>query len=419
MGLRPDEAALGGRVLDGVLHQVVQDLMYIVVGGQRHGILVRRAGYGHALLLGHHGQHTLHALQHRPHRHGIGLLHHAAVQPRQPQQVLGNAAQPFRLPPDVGDELLCGLLVHVIRLQDGVRKQPYARQRCFQLVAGVGDEPPPGVLRGLQSVGQAVEFRRDLGDLVGAAGVSPVAVRALTHLADGLQKPADLPGQHLAEHDAQPRHQQGDQQRDNEQVVPERLQQLRLLRVVVIGVHRAHDLVVIHHRRGHAAQKRRAVVAAIAGVLSPQGHRHHGVQRVFAHGVAALPGVVQHQSRAVGHHDTGRAGLVQALQRRLHVLHRQLLQAHHRRLDDLRGALQVVLIGGHHHVLAHQQRIGVQQDQHRRDDQDIAQAELQLQGRLAPQLAYTKAQALPRSLRLRGLVRICCRRVTRWAVLLP
>ena len=31
-------------------------------------------------------------------------------------------------------------------------------------------------------------------------------------------------------------------------------------------------------------------------------------------------------------------------------------------------------------------RVGVQQHQHRRDDQDVAEAEFQLQGRLAPQL---------------------------------
>ena len=248
-----DKAVLRRGVFDGVFHEVVDDLMYIVVGSQRHGVLVRRAGDGHALLLRHHVQHPLHPLHHRRHRYGIGLLHHAAVQPRQPQQVLRDAAEPLRLPADVGNELLGGLLVHVVGLQNGIRQQPYARQGRFQLVAGVGHEAPPGVLRGLQPVGQAVELRRDLGDLVGAAGVRPVAVRALPHMADGLQKPADLPRQHPAQYDTQPRHQQRDHQGDDQQVVPERLQQSRLLRVVAIHVHRAHDLIVIHHRRGHAA----------------------------------------------------------------------------------------------------------------------------------------------------------------------
>ena len=307
----------------------------------------------------------------------------------------------------------------MVGLQNGIRQQPYARQGRFQLVAGVGHEAPPGVLRGLQPVGQAVELRRDLGDLVGAAGVRPVAVRALPHMADGLQKPADLPRQHPAEHDAQPRHQQGDQQRDDQQVVPERLQQLRLLRVVVIGVHRAHDLVVIHHRRGHAAEEGRAVVFAVAGVLSPQRHRHHGVQGVLPHGVAALPGVVQHQSRAVGDHHAGGAGLVQSLQRRLHVLLRQLFQPHQRRFDDLGGAFQSVLRGCHHQVLAHQQRIGVQQHQHRRDDQNVAETELQLQGRLAAQLPRPGAQLIAPRLLLRGRVGMDGLRLTRSAVLLP
>ena len=369
--------------------------MYIVVGGQGHGVLVRRAGYGDALLLGHHGEHALHPLQHRPHRHGVGLLHHAAVQPRQAQQVLGDAAEALGLAADVGDELLGGLLVHVVGLEDGVRQQPDAGQGRFQLVAGVGDKAPPGVLGGLQPVGKAVELRGDLGDLVGAAGVCPVAVRALPDVADGLQQAADLAGEHAAEHNAQAGHQQGDQQGDDQQVVAEALQQLGLLRVVIVGVHRAHDLVVIHHRRGHAAEEGRAVIAAIAGVLAPQGHGHHGIQGVLAHGAAVLPGVVQHQSRAVRHHHAGGAGLVQALQRRLYVLLGELFQPHQRRLDDLGGAPQVVLVGGHHQVLAHQQRIGVQQDQHRRDDQDIAETELQLQGRLAPHFAHGGAQALP------------------------
>ena len=116
MRLRVDKAVLRRGVFDGVFHEVVEDLMYIVVGSQRHGVLVRRAGDGHALLLRHHVQHPLHPLHHRRHRHRIGLLHHAAVQPRQPQQVLRDAAEPLRLPADVGNELLGSLLVHVVGL---------------------------------------------------------------------------------------------------------------------------------------------------------------------------------------------------------------------------------------------------------------------------------------------------------------
>ena len=221
-------------------------------------------------------------------------------------------------------------------------------------------------------------FRRDLGDLVGAAGVSPVAVRALTHLADGLQKPADLPGQHLAEHDAQPRHQQGDQQRDNEQVVPERLQQLRLLRVVVIGVHRAHDLVVIHHRRGHAAEERGGVIVAVESIVALQRLHDLGVKGVQPHRAVLLAGVVQDAARRVRHQNAGHTRLPHGGQRLGHVFLVQLLQTAQRCLDQLHGAFHGCLLGLEHHGLGLQQRIGVQQHQHRSDHQNIADAKLKL-----------------------------------------
>ena len=45
-------------------------------------------------------------------------LHHAAVQPGQPEQVLCNTAEPFRLLPDVADKFPCGSIVHILILED-------------------------------------------------------------------------------------------------------------------------------------------------------------------------------------------------------------------------------------------------------------------------------------------------------------
>ena len=262
-------------------------------------------------------------------------------------------------------------------------------------MAGVGHEPPPGVLRGLQAVCQAVELRRDLGDLVGTAGVGAVAVRTLADAADGLQQAADLPRQHAGEGDAQSRHQQRDHHGDAQQVALKALQQRRLLRVVVVGVHRAHRLVVVHHRRGHTAEECLAVVLTVKCIAALQRRDDHRVQRVLAHGVVALPGVVQHHTGGVRHHDTGGARLVQAGQRHGDIFLRQLLQPHQRRLNDLGRAAEVGLVGGYHQILGHQQRVGVQQDQHRRDDQDVAEAEFELQRRLAPQLFVPRRQLVP------------------------
>ena len=157
-----------------------------------------------------------------------------------------------------------------------------------------------------------------------------MAVRALANVADGLQKAADLPRQHAGEHDAQARHQQCDHHGDGQQVAAEALQQRRLLRVVVVGVHRAHRLAVVHHRRGHTAEERLAVIAAVEGVAALQGRGDHGVQGVLAHGVVALAGVVHHKAGAVCDHDAGGARLVQARKGRADVLLRQLLQTHQR-----------------------------------------------------------------------------------------
>ena len=225
-----------------------------------------------------------------------------------------------------------------------------------------------------------------------------MAVRALADAADGLQQAADLPRQHAGEGDAQPRHQQRDHHGDGQQIALKALQQRRLLRVVVVGVHRTHRLVVVHHRRGHTAEERLAVVLAVERVAAPQRRDDHRVQRVLAHGVVALPGVIQHQSRLVRHHNAGGARLIQTVQRSGDVLLRQLPHPHQRRLDDLGSAAQVGLIGRYHQVLGHQQRIGVQQDQHRRDDQNIAETELELQRRTAPQRLVPRRQLVPHRL---------------------
>ena len=245
-------------------------------------------------------------------------------------------------------------------------------------MAGIGHEPPPGVLGGLQAIRQAVELRRDLADLVAARHGGTVAVRALPHLADGRQQVGDLGRQHPAQQDGQTDDAQGDHRRDLHQVGLEALQNIRLLGVVFIGIHRAHDLVVIHHRRGHAAEERRGIVVAVKGIIALQGLDDLRIEGVQTHRAVCLAGVVQDAARRIRHQDAGNAGVPHGAQRLGHILLVQLLQAAQRRLDQLYGALHGCLLGLEHHGLGLQQRIGVQQHQHRGDHQDIADAKLKL-----------------------------------------
>ena len=189
-------------------------MVQIVLGGQHHGGLVRLVGESGFLLPCHHRQHPYHPAQHRGHRHRRRLGGCSAVQPGQAQQILGDAGQALSLLADVRHKFPCGLGVHVVGLKNGVRQQADSRQRRFQLVAGIGDELAAGALRALETVGEAVELRCQLGDLVRARHLGPVTVSPLPHLTDGLQQVADAAGEHPGEQGAEEQHEQGHQKRD-------------------------------------------------------------------------------------------------------------------------------------------------------------------------------------------------------------
>ena len=75
-----------------------------------------------------------------------------------------------------------------------------------------------------------------------------MAVGPLPDLTDGLEQLPDLPGEGPGQQSAEGNHQNADQQGNAGQVGLEALQQLRLLGVVFIGVHRADDAVTVYHR---------------------------------------------------------------------------------------------------------------------------------------------------------------------------
>ena len=247
------DKAGGGGIFDAVFNQIIEDLVHIVLGGQHHGVLACLKGQRHALVPGHHAQHTAHTLQNRCDLHGDGLLHGAAVKARQAQQVLRNAAEPVGLLADVAHKFPRHARVDVLRLQNGIGEQTNTGQRRFQLVGGVRHKAAPCVLRGLQTVGQAVELARDLGDLVAAADLGTVGIGALAHLADGLQQISDARSERMGQQHTQAHHQQRNHGGNAHQIRLEAAQQLRLLRIVLIGAHRADDLIAENHRRGGTA----------------------------------------------------------------------------------------------------------------------------------------------------------------------
>ena len=362
--------------------------MDFVLGGQYRTALRRVVGQLHALLLGHQIHHPHHLLQNRQHVHQLRLAHGAAVQLGQAQQVLCDPGQPLRLLADVRDELPGNGRVDVLGLQNGVRQKADGRQRRLELVGGVGDKPPPGALRGLETVRQTVELLGNLGDLVRTPDVRPVAVRPRPHLADGGQKKADLSRQYFGEKQAQHRHHQSDDGGEAQEIPLKARQQGGLLRVVLIDVHRADDLIAVQHRGGRPAAESPSAVGAGEGVVPQQGLDDLRVQPVLPDGSASLPRVVENPAHAVGHQHPGEAGLLHHRHGRRHVFLRQLVQAGERVHNNRHIALQRRLLGAEHQILRYHQRIGIQQQQHPGDDSDIAQAKPELDaapdGRLIP-----------------------------------
>ena len=303
----------------------------------------------------------------------------AAVEPRQAQQIRRDAREPVGLALDVRHELARHLGGHVLRLEDGVRHQADARQRRFQLVARIRHKAPPGALRRLEPVGQAVELRRNLGDLVAAAHGGAVAVGALAHLADGLQQVADAPRQHAREQIAQRHDQRRDRCRDFHQRRLEVAQHPGLHGVVLIGADRADRLVAVHDGRGAAAEKRRAVIARGERIVPLQRLLDLRIEGVAADGALRLARVIEHAPGGVGHENARNARLLQTVKRLTHALLRKPVEPREGRLHHLHARRNARLLRAEDEILRGQQRIGVQDHQYHHDDQNIAQAELNLQ----------------------------------------
>ena len=332
----------------------------------------------HPLLPGQQAQGVADPLDDGRGLHRLGLLLQTAVQPGEAQQVLGDAAQALRLLPDVHNELPDHVVVHVLRLQNGVGEEADGGQGGFQLVGGVGDEAAAGVLGDLEAAGEVVELVGDLGDLVVAPHVRPVVVGPLPDPPHGGEQVLDPPGEELAEEDAQRQHHRPDADGDAHQILLQILQQLRLRAVVLIDVHRADGLAAVDHRGGGGGAKGPVLVHRVEGVIALQRLHQLGVEHVIPGGAAHLACVVEHPAGGGGDDGPGHAGDLHQGQGRVHILLRQLTETGEGRGHGVHAALEGALLGEEEHLLGHVQRVGVHKDQHHADNQDVADTDFKL-----------------------------------------
>ena len=111
--------------------------------------------------------------------------------------MLGDTGEALGLVANVPHKVPHRLRVHLLVLQDGVGQQADGGQRGLQLVGGVRDKAAADLLRGLETVGELVEFLGQMGQFVLARGLETVAVLPFTHDADGAQQSADAGGEHF------------------------------------------------------------------------------------------------------------------------------------------------------------------------------------------------------------------------------
>ena len=159
-------------------------------------------------------------------------------------------------------------------------------------------------------------------------------------------------------------------------------QQLRLLGVVFVGIHRADGLAVVDDRRGRAAFERLVRKFGVEDILPAKRLHQLRIKGVAADRAVSLARVVQHAARGVCHKHAGDPRLLHERHRTRDIFLAQLFKARKRRHHHGDAALQRALLRAERQVFRRDERIRVQQDQHRQNDGDIAEAEFSLQARM-------------------------------------
>ena len=217
-----------------------------------------------------------------------------------------------------------------------------------------------------------------------------MAVLTFSHNADGPQQGGDAGGEHFREEGGHNHCYRRDHQGDGAQILLQAVQQLPLGPVHLQDVDGADDHAPVDDGHGGGRGKHPVHIPGVKHVVPPQGGHHLLIQgvavlRVSAGAVrlllAGLSGtVVEDQPRRVGDQDAGGAHAVQHVHHPGHLLGGQGLQfhesgGHHRRL-----AFQRIPLGGEQQLLRGHEGVGVQQHQHHREDDKVAQGVFHLEG---------------------------------------
>ena len=139
---------------------------------------------------------------------------------------------------------------------------------------------------------------------------------------------------------------------------------------------------MVDDRRGRAAFERLVRKFGVKDVFSAKRLHKLCIKGVAANRAVGLARVIQHAARGVRHKHAGDARLLHERHRARDIFLAQLLKAGERRHHHRDAALQRALLRAERQVFRRDERIRVQQDQHRQNDGDIAEAEFSLQARM-------------------------------------
>ena len=173
-------------------------------------------------------------------------------------------------------------------------------------------------------------------------------------------------------------------------------QQRRLLRVVFIEVHRAQRHAPVHHRHRRPAAEGPLPVLRPEHVPAVQRRRDLAQQGVVVHGGCRSPTCRTGSARRRPSPQMRVADSSSSSSTACSTPSAVRVSGHaQRRADGQRLPPQGGLLGLEHHLLSHEQRVGVQQDEYQRDEQQIGQHILRLdavpQGRPARRRPFLRS----------------------------
>ena len=249
-----------------------------------------------------------------------------------------------------------------------------------RLVGGVGDEAAADLLGGLEPVGELVELPGQLAELIAAPDVHPVAVLALPDDADGPEQVGDAPGEHLGKDHAHDEHHHADDQGDGAQVPLDVGEEPGLVGVPLIEVDAADGHVPVDDGDGGPAVEGAVQVGGGGHVIALEGGGDLAEHGVAPLGEAELVAVVEDEAELVGDQHPELPGVAQGLHVVPDGLAGEGLGAGDGVGDDRGLGLEEAGLGPEDQVLGDQHRVGVEQYEHRRDDDDVGEGEFELDG---------------------------------------